>query len=162
MIKHYKRRRAIILLTIFFFAFIVLLLIGNLVMYLTEASVNPMINNLNDSFRSIETIYKISGDQAVYPVTFPGRITAFSILLLSGVIGIAFAAQVFALLNSLTLGKFFRRIKKDIDQDQKQVLDEFEETQDLEQDILKTQEEILSKEEDIMKKLDELRKHKSQ
>lgn len=160
MEKIVKRRKNYIMLAILIFAFLVMIMAGDLLMFVFENQVNANINTLDDSFRSLETIFKISGHQAVYPVTSAGRILALIILFLSIILLVMFAAQVFAILNSLNWKKAAKKISQEIDEEQEEVLEELEETQEMESEILRKQKQILQHEQNIMEKLDRLQEEK--
>lgn len=155
-----KRRKGYIMLAVCLMCFVFLLLAGDFLLFTVENQVNDRINSLDDSFRAIETIYKVSGHNSVYPVTVTGRIICWLILIISIVILVVFAAQIFAIFNTINFKREVKKIRKEIDEDQLEVLTEMEETQQLDKKIMRQQQDILEYEEDIMKKLDDLRKQK--
>ncbi|PIR94648.1 hypothetical protein COT97_00100 [Candidatus Falkowbacteria bacterium CG10_big_fil_rev_8_21_14_0_10_39_11] len=157
----YQRRKHILFLAILVFAFVFSIVIFDMLLYIAELNTNPAVHSLNDSFRMIESTYNlVSEEVAVYPITSAGRILSLSLIAVSVIILIVFAAQVFALLQIFHSRPLFRRLEKDIDQDEKELLSEFEESQVMEQEILDKQQQIINYEEDIIAKLDRLRDEK--
>ena len=155
-----RRRRGFLMAVIFVFVFVVVIMMSNISFYAFEHNYNSKINNINDGFKAVESVFQLSGGQGVYPVTIGGRITSLVTLLMSIVLLILFASQVFKVVTSFNLKDHFTKIEKDIKNEEDDIMEEFAESQKLEADILKKQDEILHYEENIMRKLDKLREDK--
>ena len=152
--KILKKRKGYLAILVIIMVFVFLIISADFLIYFSEYKINPQIETLDDSFRAIETVFSLKGDQGVYPMTTIGRVTTLFVFIFSIILLIIFAAQVFTLLNHSNFKKWGKKINKEQDE----LMDEIEETQELEQDVLSKQKQILEYEKDILKRLDELRK----
>jgi hypothetical protein len=144
-----KRRKSILLSMVVVFGFIILMMISNLIIFLFEHNYNNNINNVNDSFKVLESIFHLSGNDGVYPATIGGRIMSFIVLGGFLALFVVFVIQIFNIFVSFGNP-----------QDKKVIVEEINENQELEEEILKKQDEILEYEQTIMEKLDKLREDK--
>jgi hypothetical protein len=155
-----KQRRAIIMLVALVAVFGFVIFVGSIIMFLFELNSNPEINDINDSFRSMETVFHLAGQEAIYPVTVAGRILSIMVLVISVALLVGFAAQVFRWLNLRGAKTELNELKEEMDEDKKELIREIDENEDIGQKIIEQQEQILHNEQSIIAKLDKLRQEK--
>jgi hypothetical protein len=158
MDKILKRRRAIIFAAGIVLAFVVLMIFSTVIVYLFERSKNLSIVTISDAFAIFESVFNIRQGAAVNAMTTGGRITVFSTIVVTVILAIWFAAQLFAIVGSALVRKTVEHEDHREAKHKKEIIAEIDENQELEEKIIEQQEEILEKEEDIISKLDSLRK----
>jgi hypothetical protein len=151
-----KRRQGLLVLGIVIFLFVFMLVISDFLIYIFEYRVNPQITSLNDAFRAVGSIYSLFGERAINPLSIGGQITALATLIISILMLVVFAAQLVAIVTAGRIKKDFRRLEKDLDREEDDLLGELEVTENLEAEILSKQDKILSHEESILSKLDKI------
>ncbi|HCC22761.1 TPA: hypothetical protein DF272_01120 [Candidatus Falkowbacteria bacterium] len=104
MEPNFDRRRKLLFLTIIVFIFFLSLLIFDILIYIVELGANPSIRAVSDTFRLIETTFRLVGEeQAIYPVTSIGHGLSMGLLGFTAILLIVFGAQVFSLMQTFTL-----------------------------------------------------------